>query len=78
MGVWKLLLMLNQELPPASRLCRAIIDSDGKLRRSPLAAKLDQEAIKYSLPLAEITAFRGVALEHGNRAGDPIRFGSTV
>jgi CHASE2 domain-containing sensor protein len=70
------------ELPPERvGFADAIIDSDGKLRRSPLASKVGSEAIKYSLPLllAEIyLRSEGIALEHGNRAGDPIRFGSTV
>lgn len=70
------------ELPPERvGFTDAIIDSDGKLRRSPLASKVGSEAIKYSLPLLLAKIYlrsEGIALEHGNRAGDPIRFGSTV
>jgi len=42
-------------------------------------AKLDQKQL--SIPyhsLQKSTCVQGNALEHGNRAGDPIRFGSTV
>lgn len=70
------------ELPPERvGFADAIIDPDGKLRRSPLASKVGSEAIRYSLPLllAEIyLRSEGIALAHGNRASDPIRFGSTV
>ena len=70
------------ELPPERvGFADAIIDPDGKIRRSPLASKVGSQAIKYSPPLllAEIyLRSEGIALEHGNRASDPIRFGSTV
>lgn len=70
------------ELPPDQvGFADAIIDPDGKLRRSPLASIVSSKAIKYSLPLLLAKIYlrsEGIALEHGSRASAPIRFGSTV
>jgi len=57
----------------ASRLADAIIDSDGKLRRSPLASKVGSEVLVFSTtaPCRNPLRSEGIALEHGNRVEIP-------
>ncbi|MGV0027422.1 CHASE2 domain-containing protein [Phormidesmis priestleyi] len=53
-----------------------IVDPDGKLRRSLLASKVDDKT-RYSVPLLLAALYlksKGIALQHGSRASDPIQF----
>jgi len=72
--------MLNHPRVATERVgfADAIIDSDGKLRRSPLASKVGSEtSIPTTAPCRNHLRSEGIALEHGNRAEIP-SFGSTV
>ena len=70
------------ELPPAQvGLADIILDPDGKLRRCLLASKVDSGIVKYSLPLlltARYLKTKGIDLQQGTRASDPIRLGTTT
>jgi CHASE2 domain-containing sensor protein len=70
------------ELPPEQiGIVDVILDSDGKLRRSLLASKVESGEIKYALGLRLADLYlrpEGIQLSHGNRAADPISFGSLV
>ncbi|XHX78725.1 MAG: CHASE2 domain-containing protein [Stenomitos frigidus ULC029] len=70
------------ELPPTRvGLADIILDPDGKLRRCLLASKVDSGTVKYSLPLLLAAGYlktKGLALQHGPRASDPIRLGTTT
>jgi CHASE2 domain-containing sensor protein len=67
---------------PRSRIGIAdvVIDTDGKLRRSLLASKVDgQTRYSFGFLLAEMyLRSAGVPLNHGSRASDPIRFGDVT
>lgn len=67
------------ELPPERiGLADVVVDPDGKLRRSLLASKVNGKT-KYSVPLllaAMYLGAEGISLNQGNRASDPIQFGS--
>ncbi|PSB25633.1 CHASE2 domain-containing protein [Stenomitos frigidus] len=65
---------------PASQvgLADIVLDSDGKLRRCLLASKVSSGKIKYSLSLllaAHYLRTKGIMLQHGTRASDPIQLG---
>ena len=66
------------ELPPERvGLADAVIDPDGKLRRSLLASKVDGKT-RYSLPLLLAAMYlksQGIPMQHGGRASEPIQFG---
>lgn len=70
------------DLPPERvGFADAIVDADGKLRRSILASATWAGTVKYSLPLrlAQMhLAARGVPFQHGNRSSDPLSFGRIV
>jgi CHASE2 domain-containing sensor protein/two-component sensor histidine kinase len=56
------------------------IDPDGKLRRSLLASKVDGKT-RYSVPLLLAAMYlraEGIEFQHGDRASNPIEFGSVV
>lgn len=69
------------ELPPERiGMADVIIDPDGKLRRSLLASKVDNQT-RYSLALLLAAMYLkadGIELQHGSRASNPIQFGSVV
>jgi CHASE2 domain-containing sensor protein len=78
------------ELPPDRvGIADVVIDSDGKLRRSLLASKVDGKT-KYSVSLLLAAMYlrlaqsptpkesQAITLQHGNRASDPIQLGSVV
>ena len=61
-------------------LADAVMDSDGKLRRSLLASKVDGKT-RYSFALLLAAMYlqsQNIALQHGSRASDPIRFGTVA
>ncbi len=70
------------ELPPNRvGFADVIVDSDGKLRRSILAAKTWGGELKYSLPFQVSQVYlqaEGASFQHGPRSTDPIRLGSIV
>ena len=70
------------ELPATQvGLADIVLDSDGKLRRALLASKVSSGTVKYSLSLllaARYLRTKGILLQQGNRASDPIRFSSLV
>jgi CHASE2 domain-containing sensor protein len=56
-----------------------MIDSDGKLRRSLLASKVDSGPTKYALGLRVAELYlrgAGIPFKHGSRASEPISFGN--
>lgn len=69
------------ELPPQQvGLADVVIDSDGKLRRSLLASKVEGKT-RYSFALLLAAMYlkpQGITLQHGNRASDPIQLGTVV
>jgi CHASE2 domain-containing sensor protein/two-component sensor histidine kinase len=69
------------ELPPERiGIANVVIDSDGKLRRSLLASKVEGKTrYSFALLLAQMSLrSQGVRLNHGNRASDPIQFGTVT
>ena len=68
------------ELPSSQvGLADIVIDSDGKLRRCLLASKVSSGQVKYSLSLllaARYLEAKGIPLQHGAHASDPIHFGA--
>ncbi len=61
-------------------LADTVIDSDGKLRRSLLASKVDGKT-RYSFALLLAAMYlqsQKIALQHGSRASDPIQFGTVA
>jgi CHASE2 domain-containing sensor protein/two-component sensor histidine kinase len=69
------------ELPPDRiGIANVVIDSDGKLRRSLLASKVEGKTrYSFALLLAQMSLrSEGVRLNHGNRASDPIQFGDVA
>ena len=61
-------------------LADAVMDSDGKLRRSLLASKVDGKT-RYSFALLLAALYlqsQNIALQHGSRASDPIQFGTVA
>lgn len=67
------------ELPPEQvGLADVVIDSDGKLRRSLLASRVEgKTSYSFALLLAEMY-LKPQEMQHGNRASDPIQFGTVV
>ena len=68
------------ELPAAQiGLADIVVDSDGKLRRCLLASKVSSGQVKYSLSLllaARYLRTKGIMLQQGRRAIDPIHLGA--
>ena len=61
-------------------LADAVMDSDGKLRRSLLASKVDGKT-RYSFALLLAAMYlqsQNITLQHGSRASDPIQFGTVA
>lgn len=65
------------ELPPERvGLADVIIDSDGRLRRSLLASKVEGKT-RYSFALSLAALYlKPQEMQHGSRASDPIQFGT--